>query len=354
MKNWMMAAFAILAFSSCELLDDMPIDIGNGNGSSTTFITQFNPEAIFSPCEEGTDININSLPADALAYIQGNYPGYTIDDADRYVEGSGEIRYGVDIKQGTEEIELLFDANGSLISAGPDTDDVYISIADLPQEVLDYIEAEFPGYTIDEVSIDLEYGLEFFEVELNDDIEVYFSIDGLFACSENSDGDDSNNDDDDDNGNNDDDDDDDDDDNNDDDDWNDDDQQVNLPAAAVAYINNNYPGYQIDEAYLERFCDGNLIEVEIEMGSQDRDLYFTADGVFQFEADDISISALPEAVRSTLQAQYPNYEIDDAEILTGGDSSPQYWVELEHSNDEDEDLDVVLNADGSIFCSFED
>ena len=213
---------------------------------------------------------------------------------DRYLE-NGDVRFGVELDSLNLEYELLFDASGSLISSGPDNDDTYISISDLPQEVLDYLEAEFPGMAIDEVSIDVEYGLEFFEVELYDDLEVYFSIDGIFVCSENSDGNDDDDDgDDDDNGNDDDDDDngnddDDDDDNgNDDDDDDDDDNEVNnLPAGVSEFINSNYPGYQIDEAYTEEFCNNtNILEVEIEMGSQDIDLYFDLDGNFLFEGDD--------------------------------------------------------------------
>ena len=91
------------------------------------------------------------------------------------------------------------------------------------------------------------------------------------------------------------------------------------------------------------------------MGSQDIDLYFDLDGNFLFEGDDISTASLPAAVVATLNAQYPNYNINDAEMLTLPDGSIQYWVEVENDDDDDEDeYDVVLTADGSIICSFED
>ncbi|WP_282776116.1 PepSY-like domain-containing protein [Phaeodactylibacter xiamenensis] len=360
MKNLMFGALALitaLTLGSCNLLDD------NSSPGGNPFSTVFNPDAVFSPCDDGVDASYSDLPAAAQDYIQANFANWEVDDVDRYLE-NGDVRFGVELDSLNLEYELLFDASGSLISSGPDNDDTYISISDLPQEVLDYLEAEFPGMAIDEVSIDVEYGLEFFEVELYDDLEVYFSIDGIFVCSENSDGNDDDDDgDDDDNGNDDDDDDngnddDDDDDNgNDDDDDDDDDNEVNnLPAGVSEFINSNYPGYQIDEAYTEEFCNNtNILEVEIEMGSQDIDLYFDLDGNFLFEGDDISTASLPAAVVATLNAQYPNYNINDAEMLTLPDGSIQYWVEVENDDDDDEDeYDVVLTADGSIICSFED
>ncbi|KGE88688.1 MAG: PepSY-like domain-containing protein [Phaeodactylibacter xiamenensis] len=348
MKNLMFGALALitaLTLGSCNLLDD------NSSPGGNPFSTVFNPDAVFSPCDDGVDASYSDLPAAAQDYIQANFANWEVDDVDRYLE-NGDVRFGVELDSLNLEYELLFDANGSLISSGPDDDDTYISISDLPQEVLDYLEAEFPGMAIDEVSIDVEYGLEFFEVELYDNLEVYFSIDGIFVCSENSDGNDDDGNDDD-NGN---DDDDDDDNGNDDDDDDDDDQVNNLPASVTEFINSNYPGYHIDEAYTEEFCNNtNILEVEIEMGSQDIDLYFDLNGNFLFEGDDISTSSLPAAVVATLNAEYPGYHIDDAEILTLPDGSIQYWVEVENGNDNDEDEDdVVLTADGNIICSFED
>lgn len=341
MKNLLFGALALisaLSFGSCNLLDDNDTPGGN------PFSTVFNPDAVFSPCDEGVDASYESLPAIAQDYVQENFPNWEVDDVDQYLE-NGEVHFGVELDSLDMEYELLFDAEGNLISSGEDEDDNYISIDDLPQEVLDYLETEFPGMTIDEVSIDVEYGLEFFEVELYDDLEAYFSIDGVFVCSENSDGnddDDSGNDDDDDDGNGDDD---------------DDDNQVdNLPAGINEFISSNYPGYEIDDADNEEFCENtNILEVEIEMGSHEIDLYFDMDGNFLFEADDISTASLPAAVAATLTTEYPGFQIDEAEMLTLPDGSIQYWVEVENDEDDDEnEYDVILAEDGSVICSFED
>jgi uncharacterized membrane protein YkoI len=347
MKNLIFGIIALITaftFGSCNLLDD------NSSPGGSPFSTVFNPDAVFSPCEEGIDASYSDLPAAAQDYIQANFANWEVDDVDQYLE-NGELRFGVELDSLNMEYELLFDANGSLISSGEDDDDTYISISDLPQEVLDYLEAEFPGMAIDEVSTDVEYGLEFFEVELSDDLEVYFSADGVFVCSEGSNGNDD--DDDDDDGN---DDDDDDNGNDNDDDDNDDDNQVdNLPAGVSEFINSNYPGYQIDEASTEEFCnDTNILEVEIEMGNEDIDLYFDLDGNFLFEGDDISTASLPAAVVATLNAEYPGYQIGDAEMLTLPDGTIQYWVEVENDDDDEDEYDVVLTAEGSIICSFED
>ena len=52
---------------------------------------------------------------------------------------------------------------------------------------LDYIYTEFPNASIEEVSIEVESGWEFFDVGLYNGVDVYFTADGTFACSEDDD-----------------------------------------------------------------------------------------------------------------------------------------------------------------------
>jgi len=330
MKKMFFAAMtfaALLTFNSCDLIDNL-----DDNGSGNPFATTFNTDLDFSPCEEDMDISFDDLPDAVVNYLEENYAGYTLDDVDRYMQNGGE-RFGVDIYYQGEELELLFAADGTLISSGTDTDDVIVDAGQLPQAVLDYLDTEFPNAAIEEVEIEVEYGLEFYDLDLSNGIDVYFTADGTFACSEDDDNSDDGGDDDD----------------------GDDDDNIDLPSAAASFIQDNFPDYAIDYVQREEFCNGYIIEVEIEMGTTDRDLYFDLNGDFLFEADDISVSTLPQAVAATLEVEYPDFQIDDAEILTMADGSTRYWVEVENeTNDNEKEYDVILEEDGSIVCSFED
>ncbi|MCU0346666.1 MAG: PepSY-like domain-containing protein, partial [Saprospiraceae bacterium] len=72
---------------------------------------------------------------------------------------------------------------------------------------------------------------------------------------------------------------------------------------------------------------------------------------FLFEATDVQNAALPSAVLATVQSQFPGYSIEpgNSERYDFPDGSVQYHVELEHSTAPD--LDVVLQANGTIVCT---
>ena len=59
-------------------------------------------------------------------------------------------------------------------------DDMYVSTSDLPQAILDYLNTNYPNIAIDEVEID--DGM--YEVELINDLELYFDLNGNFLSVE--------------------------------------------------------------------------------------------------------------------------------------------------------------------------
>lgn len=350
----MLAMATLWSFNSCELIDN------EDDNGGTPFSSVFNDDLPYTPCEEDLDITADELPDAIFAYLESNYPGFEIDDLDQYLE-NGDQRFGLEIDYQDEEIELLFTAEGNLINAGEDGEEVTVDVDQLPQAAQDYLDMEFPNAAIEEVSLELDYGYEFFEVSLSNQVEVYFTADGTFACSEEDDEDDEGDDDeegeDDDEGEDEDEGDDDnegdDDDEGDDDEGDDDDEGVAVPQNVAEYIQANYPNYVIEYAELEDYCQGKILEVEIEMGGEDRDLYFEQNGTFLFEEISIAVEALPQEVMSSLQAEYPGFGITDAEQLDMADGSTRYWVEVE-KDQSDQEFEIILEADGSIVCSFED
>jgi uncharacterized membrane protein YkoI len=142
----------------------------------------------FELCDDGDDFPISQLPAAVFDYLNSEFPGWEIEEADIYNQ-SGDVYYGVEIEKGSQDVEILFTADGQYVSHGPeDDDDQDIAISNLPQEILDYIAANFPDHNIDEANIEVEYGQWFYEVELekpgSDDCEweLYFNGNYEFVC----------------------------------------------------------------------------------------------------------------------------------------------------------------------------
>ncbi len=287
--------------------------------------------------DDDDDLNGNpgqniTVPTQVQDFIATNYNGFLIDHSETE-DLCGDVPvYEVELEDGPgPDIDLYFDLDWNFLFEATD-----IPNSALPGEVLATIQAQYPGYTIEPGSserFDFPDGSVQYQVELennsDEDVEVVLNADGSIVCTENSDDDD----DDDDGG-----------------------QTLNIPSDVLDFINSSYPGFQAQSAEQEDLCgDVTVYEVELEDGSgPDIDLYFDLDWNFLFEATDIPNAALPDEVLATIQAQYPGYTIEpgSSERFDFPDGSVQYQVELE--NNSDEDVEVLLNADGSIVCVEED
>jgi uncharacterized membrane protein YkoI len=288
--------------------------------------------------DDGTNINPADLAADITNFINDNFGGYNIQSV--HFEDICEVQYyEVELEDGPgPDVDLYFTMDEQYAFMATD-----IASAALPQPVLEAIAQNFSGYTIDDDKVkeleSLDGSLQF-EVELQidgeADLEIVFNSDGSIFCQHNSGSDDSN----DDNG-------------NDDNSGNssDDNNSADLTDEMKHYIQNNYPGYKVESVHLEDVCDVNYYEVELEDGpGPDIELYFNLDKTFAFAVTEISQGALPQAVLDAIAKNFSNYEIDDDKVqkFELADGSLQFEVELEQ--DSGSDLEIVFNADGSIFC----
>ncbi|MEO0790334.1 MAG: PepSY-like domain-containing protein [Bacteroidota bacterium] len=277
------------------------------------------------------------LPASVQMFIDDNYPGF--DQTDHGLEDfcDDQPAIEVELEDGPgPDVDLYFDPDGNFLFSAID-----VVLADLPAEVLDAIAATYPDYEIEEDDIELQEwadGSIRYEVGIestDDDLELVLNADGSIYCI------DSDEDDDDDS----------DDDGDDDGDHDDDDEDVNIPEEVLTLIESNYPGYMSIEADTEDICDNfNVYEVELEDGpGTDLYLYFDLDWNFLFTAEEVSADDLPSTVLDVIASDYPDYEIEDDDIdrWTWADGSTSYALELE---DGDDDLDIVFNEDGSIYC----
>jgi hypothetical protein len=199
------------------------------------------------------------------------------------------------------------------------TADVHVSTSTLPQNILDYIMDNYSGLTIIEAEIEDNQN---FEITLSNESELIFDSQGNFLGEDT----DENN------------------------DFGDVEVDISeLPQNIIDFVNQYYPGIDIEEAELE--SNGNY-EIELE---NDVELIFDTNGNFFGQAqdenddeqgdddEDIDPANLPQVILDYISENYPDNTIIEAEIE--GDGS--FEVTLNNG------VELEFDADGN-FLNAED
>lgn len=135
------------------------------------------------------------------------------------------------------------------VEISPCDDGESISVSELPQSVIDFLDENYPNSDISDADIyQFVNNVLTYAVELDDDLEILFDENGLVIGASNDD----------------------------------DDEDIpldELPASIIDYISANYPGATIEEAEFDDYYGTTYIEVEL-AGFDDLELYFTTDGEF--------------------------------------------------------------------------
>lgn len=166
-------------------------------------------------------VRTSTLPQSILDYISGNYPDLTIHKAEVEDNGNYEVTL-------SDDTELIFNAQGSFLGVDDDNEDDFgdehIQPSDLPQNILDFITANYPDSSIEEAELENNGN---YEVKLENGVELIFDGDGNFlgrARDENED------------------------------DQGEDHEDINpsdLPQLILDYITENYPDNSIIEAEMD-------------------------------------------------------------------------------------------------------
>ncbi|WP_406697882.1 PepSY-like domain-containing protein [Singulisphaera sp. Ch08] len=115
-----------------------------------------------------------------------------------------------------------------------------------------------------------------------------------------------------------------------------------LPAAVLKAAKAKFPKAKIEEAAKEVEDGVTTYEVSLKVEGHGIDLTLKPDGTIVEIEKEIAADTLPEAVKATLAAKYPNEKIKKAEEITQGENGPiSYEVDLGS-------VEVVLDAKGKI------
>lgn len=127
-----------------------------------------------------TDIRNDQLPeAVRAAYNQSEYASWVIDDVDVVERNGMEIVYVLEVKQGNQEFDLYYTADGTLVKAVADTDNNngYLP-ASLPESASSYISNSYPNARIIEVDVEKNGNLEVDIVYNGKHLELQFTTAG--------------------------------------------------------------------------------------------------------------------------------------------------------------------------------
>lgn len=109
----------------------------------------------------------------------------------------------------------------------------------------------------------------------------------------------------------------------------DDDNPAPLPIETIeSYIEANYAGAVIQS--IERDAN-NLVDVDILHDGIQKDVYFTIGGQWVYTDWDVSLGALPQAVKDAVATAFPNYTIDDADYVQSP-AGDYYDIDIEKGN----------------------
>lgn len=65
--------------------------------------------------ESEEEIKVSALPAAVNDYISKNYAGYKIEEAAKITDSKGTVTYEAEVEKGKDEMDLIFDANGTFL-----------------------------------------------------------------------------------------------------------------------------------------------------------------------------------------------------------------------------------------------
>lgn len=193
-------------------------------------------------------VRTSTLPQNLLNYITENYPNLTIYKAEIEDNGNYEVTL-------SDDTELIFNAQGDFLGIDDDSEDDFgdehVQPSNLPQNILDFISANFSGVGIEEAELENNGN---YEIKLENDMELIFDGDGNFlgqAKDENGD------------------------------DQGEDHEHINsgdLPQVILDYIAENYP----DNSIIEAEMDDDGYEVTLNNGVE---LKFDEEGNFLSSED---------------------------------------------------------------------
>lgn len=121
--------------------------------------------------------------------------------------------------------------------------------------------------------------------------------------------------------------------------------QTSVPDAVASAFQQNFPSARAIEWEEE---EQGIFEVDFKQNKQKHSASFDASGKWLATETEIKKSALPDAVRQSINKTFSGYELDEAEKVETPDGLA-YEVELEkEEGDAEIEVEALFSADGKL------
>lgn len=124
-----------------------------------------------------------------------------------------------------------------------------------------------------------------------------------------------------------------------------DDDIAKAPKKVEKAFQKMYPGAKDVEWELKK----DIYAVDFRIDGKDAEAYFNADGTWLRIKEDVNASSVPAAVKKAVKEAYPDFKIEDYDLVKDARGNEFYSVEIEkESRDGDTELTVRVLANGKI------
>ena len=124
-----------------------------------------------------------------------------------------------------------------------------------------------------------------------------------------------------------------------------DDDIAKAPKKVEKAFQKMYPGAKDIEWELKR----DIYTVDFKIDGKDVEAYFNAEGTWLRSKEDVNASSVPAAVKKAVKEAYPDFKIEDYDLVKDARGNEFYSVEIEkESKDGDTELTVRVLANGKI------
>ena len=124
-----------------------------------------------------------------------------------------------------------------------------------------------------------------------------------------------------------------------------DDDIAKAPKKVEKAFQKMYPGAKDIEWELKR----DIYAADFKIDGKDVEAYFNAEGTWLRSKEDVSASSVPAAVKKAVKEAYPDFKIEDYDLVKDARGNEFYSVEIEkESRDGDTELTVRVLANGKI------
>lgn len=257
-------------------------------------------------CDDDDD-NVNA-PTEVTQAFSAMYPSATVEEWE-----IKSLYYVADFRNNGYKAEAWFTSTGEWLMT-----ETFIVYNALPNAVkAAFQESEYADWKVDDVDMIERNGLEtvyVIEVEKSEqDLDLYFSADGVLVRTKVEDADKES----------------------------DDYLVTELPTSVQTFLSTKYP----DARILEIEKGSASIEVDIIYNNEAIEVFFTIDGEWTFSAWDVSLSEIPENARNILSSTYSDYSVDDIYAIEDGTTGYAYLISIEKG---DSEILLAFDSEGKL------